>query len=105
MSSNGNNKITNTLPELNKPNREEFKLFLIDGETEIKGILQDGTVLSFTSISNTSNTGFIEFSNTNGNLLADGMDYFISTGTTMGATINSSTPTLKNLTNKIVSIK
>jgi len=30
--------------------------------------------------------------NTNGNALADSQDYFVSTGTTMGNTINSSTP-------------
>ena len=34
----------------------------------------------------------IEYSNTSGNSLADGGDYFISTGTTMGNTVNSSTP-------------
>ncbi len=34
----------------------------------------------------------IEYMNTNGNALADSQDYFVSTGTTMGNTINSSTP-------------
>lgn len=34
----------------------------------------------------------LEYSNTSGNVLADNSDYFISTGTTMGNTVNSSTP-------------
>jgi len=93
MNGNGNIKKTPSASELNRPNSEGFKILQYEGEAVVRAVDSDGNVLTFFAGSiSSSDHGYIEFASTTGNVLADNMDYFIATGTTMGATVNSSTP-------------
>ena len=47
MNGNGDFKKTASVSEINRPPSEDFKVYLIEGETEIKGVDADGVALTF----------------------------------------------------------
>ncbi len=68
----------------------------VAGDHVLVGDASDSDALKKVNVSDFLGGGtdsvMLEFSNVNGNALADSGDYFISTGSTMGNTVNSSVP-------------